>query len=140
MGNLKLNAFLILAIINVLLFQCQRIATQSFEKIYLQKDMIMEIVSSDTLCLSWDKPADTQVVSRYAISYCPHNSSKWTTLNKFIPANDSPIICINRSEISSSDNLFDFAVRAYFENGDSSEMSASTDSIYSSHKGWFVKW
>lgn len=139
MSYKKLHLNIIVLILSIVLPQCKQAGSDKSDKVIFKKDLIMEIPSSDTLCLTWDKPEDS-TVSKYRIFYRLHNNINWILLEKAIPLSDSPTVCIHRNEISTKDHLFDFAVRAYFTSGDSSDLSISTDSTKTSHDGWFVKW
>lgn len=140
MIKFKTHTLVIFVMANFIL-QCERIATEALKKEVYNKDYFMEIADRDSVYLRWDKPANTtRAVSGYKILYRPHNNGYWTLLNKPIPSSDSPFVCIYRSEVVSTGDMFDFAVRAYFQDGDSSNISSSTDSTAAAYKGWFIKW
>lgn len=129
------------AIAFVVLLQCQRLATQQIATKILHTDPLLQVITSDSIILRWDKPKDTtQTVTGYELLYRIHGDSEWTTLKKQIAAKDSPWIAIYRNEINSTNSLFDFAIRALYKSGDLSRMSISIDSLSSPRGGWFLKW
>ena len=104
------------AIAFVVLLQCQRLATQQIATKILHTDPPLQVITSDSIILRWDKPKDTtQTVTGYELLYRIHGDSEWTTLKKQIAAKDSPWIAIYRNEINSTNSLFDFAIRALYK-------------------------
>lgn len=129
---------LIISVI-VFLLQCNQNLSQKSKEAF-NSDNLLKIVEEDSIFLQWDKPLTTCAVTSYKVLYRPHNSKNWISLNKKIIAKDSPYVCIYRKEISDTGMLLDFAVRAYFDGGDSSNISYSTDSVKAAYGGWYLKW
>ena len=122
-------------------FQCQRLATQQTSITNFPTDPFLQVITTDSIIVRWDKPRDaTQTVNGYELLYRVHGNGAWTTLKNQVAAKDSPWVVVYRSDIISSDSLFDFAVRALFQSGDQSQMNSSIDSLSSPSGGWFVKW
>lgn len=132
---------LLIISILILLLQCDRSTPNESEMLKFGTDHFMEIVSGNELYLRWNKPIldSTKLISNYGILYRPHGNQNWYVLQKYIPPYDSPYVCIRRNEIISNEQYFDFAVKAYLYDGDSTKATISTDSsLY--YGGWYVNW
>lgn len=124
-----------------LLLQCQRAENSRSEITYFPNDKFMHIIEEDSITLQWNKPTATdRVISGYKCLYRIHKTGTWIPLNKIITVSDSPWVTIYRKELVSNDSFFDFAVKAIFQDGDSSELNVSTDSLSIPADGWFIKW
>lgn len=124
----------------ILMTQCQRISSKDSVQ-NIPNTPILEILTTDSIFIRWDKPANlSQLISKYELLYRVHGNNTWTPLNYDISVSDSPWVTVYRDDLSNKDSLFDFAVRIYFNSGDTSEPHISIDTTSTPKGGWFVKW
>jgi hypothetical protein len=101
----------------------------------------MEVRQSDSVTFFWDSPSwNPDTVQYYELFFRPIGDNLWTLLKSNIPPLANNAIVVHRSEISSGDSLFYFAVRYVTGGGIRSAYHVSLDSTAVPPGGWFLFW
>ncbi len=99
------------------------------------------IFKSEYLVLEWDSPSVNSMsgfipVKSYRVYYRKDGSS-WVFLGE-IPAEEKPRYTVYHSDLG--DGLYEFAVRAVYENAQYSSLHISSDQNADPLGGWFLLW
>lgn len=97
-------------------------------------------VEKSTFSLCWAPPEkNADSVASYDVGYHTENSTNWIVLKSNIEAGSAPRTVINRSDLSSTDSIFFFAVRSVMKNGAKTDYHTSLDST-ANPPDWYLKW
>lgn len=103
---------------------------------------VLEIQDRDSLTLSWEYPkleAGDPICS-FEVLYRAETDTTWTMLRNNIPPATQPEIVVHRSDLSSTDSIFNFQFRYIDKNNIVSQPHFSYDSTASPAGGWLLLW
>lgn len=99
------------------------------------------VCHSDSVVLNWTPPENSNdTISYYELLYRVFSDSGWSILKTGILATSSPSVAISRSDITSRDSIFLFAVRAVTTDSIRSDLRMSSDTSALQSKGWCLVW